>query len=543
LSTLALYFHTLRHLRPTQVVARAWFRLHRPRADLRSPPPRRAATGVYVPPCAGPISLLGPHTFRFLNVERDCADSSGWSPRDADKLWTYNLHYFDDLNAEGSAVRAAWHLDLLLRWVQENPPGAADAWEPYALSRRVVNWVKWAARGNVLPHECHASLAVQTRWLMQRLEYHLLGNHLFMNAKALVHAGLYFEGDEAAGWLRKGLQIIGRELAEQVLPDGGHFERSPMYHAAMLEDVLDLINVARAYALAVPPEWLDVVGRMQGWLRAMSHPDGEVSFFNDSSLGIAPRAAELATYAGRLHIADVAASVAPLTVLADSGYVSATVGPAKLIGDCAPLGPDYQPGHAHADTLSFELSLFGRRVLVNSGTSVYGVSEERQRQRGTAAHNTIVVNGENSSEVWAGFRVARRARVILQRTVAQVPVVVAASHDGYRRLPGRNVHRRTWTLDEHFLTIEDRVSGRFERADAFLHLHPDARVRRVGPFEFELVLPEGNIASITFEGAQQAVTAANTWHPQFGVQAGSACIVARLGAEPLVTRVLWTRGL
>ena len=77
--------------------------------------------------------------------------------------------------------------------------------------------------------------------------------------------------------------------------------------------------------------------------------------------------------------------------------------------DVAPVGPDYLPGHAHADTLSFELSLFGQRVLVNSGTSQYEAGPERSRQRGTAAHNTVIVDGHDSSEVWAGFRVARRA--------------------------------------------------------------------------------------------------------------------------------------
>ncbi|MEN9780004.1 MAG: hypothetical protein RL014_1152 [Pseudomonadota bacterium] len=103
----------------------------------------------------------------------------------------------------------------------------------------------------------------------------------------------------------------------------------------------------------------------------------------------------------------------------DSGYVRLDNGPAVALLDVAPVGPDYLPGHAHADTLSFELSVGAQRVLVNSGTSCYGSSAERLRQRGTAAHNTVVVNGQDSSEVWGGFRVARRplpARRGSQRT-------------------------------------------------------------------------------------------------------------------------------
>ena len=151
------------------------------------------------------------------------------------------------------------------------------------------------------------SLAVQTRWLAQRLERHLLGNHLFANAKALVFAGLFFEGDEADAWLAAGLAIIAAQLPEQVLPDGGHFERSTMYHAICVEDLLDLINAGKAWAGMVPAavldDWQDAVRRMLQWLQGMSHPDGQIGFFNDAALGIAAEPAALRAYAGRVGMA------------------------------------------------------------------------------------------------------------------------------------------------------------------------------------------------------------------------------------------------
>ncbi|MFO1266416.1 MAG: heparinase II/III family protein [Rubrivivax sp.] len=110
---------------------------------------------------------------------------------------------------------------------------------------RIVNWIKWFLAGEPAQAPWLASLAVQARWLAQRLEWHLLGNHLFANAKALFFAGLFFEGREADEWLATGARILERELPEQVLDDGGQFERSPMYHALALEDVLDLLNVLR----------------------------------------------------------------------------------------------------------------------------------------------------------------------------------------------------------------------------------------------------------------------------------------------------------
>ena len=103
MSSLGLYLHTIRYLRPTQIAGRARFKLLRPRPDLREPPPRRALREAYAAPIGATPSLIAPETFRFLNVERRCTLPRDWRPRDVSKLWVYHLHYFDDLSARGSA--------------------------------------------------------------------------------------------------------------------------------------------------------------------------------------------------------------------------------------------------------------------------------------------------------------------------------------------------------------------------------------------------------------------------------------------------------
>src|ERR1700746_1080416 len=172
LDTLLRYLHTLQHLRPVQIAGRAWFGLYRPKADLRPAPPRRQPSQVFQTPVEGTPTLLAAEHFRFLNVEGFCATASDWQPQGADKLWVYNLHYFDDLSAHAAATRRTWHQRLLERWVAENPPGKGFAWDPFPLSRRIVNWVKWSLHGGALPAACQTSLAVQARWLRGRLEYH-----------------------------------------------------------------------------------------------------------------------------------------------------------------------------------------------------------------------------------------------------------------------------------------------------------------------------------------------------------------------------------
>lgn len=542
-SQLSLYWHTLRHLRPVQLYGRIAFRLVRPWPDTRSAPAQRSVLGSWVAPARRECSLTGPREFRFLNVN-GLLDEIGWDGPEREKLWRYNQHYFDDLNAVDAEDRRTWHEALLRDWIAENLPAGGNGWEPYPTSLRIVNWIKWSLAGNMLPGPCIESLAVQARWLMRRLEVHLLGNHLFANAKALVFAGLFFEGEEAAAWLSRGLHLLAREIREQVLADGGHFERSPMYHAIVLEDVLDLCNVAAVYegALGVhdreQAEHLRCrANLMLRWLDAMCHPDGEISFFNDAAIGVAPSTYELTAYAKRLGI-DCAEVEMPVTWLTASGYARLASGPAVLLVDMAPVGPDYLPGHAHADTLSFELSLFGLRVLVNSGTSCYGDSAERIRQRGTAAHNTVVVDGTDSSEIWSGFRVARRARPINPEVHDHQDLEASCSHDGYRRLPGRVTHHRRWRLTEAGLEVEDTLQGSCDHAEARFHFHPS----------LEVTLRDGRGGSIglangrTLNWSTKTGTArveSSTWHPCFGKSAPNCCLVVRLEQGRAATRFEW----
>ena len=106
-----------------------------------------------------------------------------------EKLWRYNQHYFDDLNATGASARRDLQIDLMLDWAANNRPGRTIGWDPYPTSLRIVNWVKWVLSDNAMPDECLESLAVQARWLNKRIEWHILGNHLFANAKAWFSLG------------------------------------------------------------------------------------------------------------------------------------------------------------------------------------------------------------------------------------------------------------------------------------------------------------------------------------------------------------------
>ena len=544
LATVARYWETLRRLRPVQVYGRAWFRLARVRIERAQSPGRRIDNGAWRAPARCRSSLTGPQSFTFLNESGDI-EACGWDGDARDKLWRYNQHYFEDLTAFDAAERAPWHRALLQDWINQNPPGGGVGWEPYPTSLRIVNWIKWALAGNDLDEGLLASLATQARWLSRRIEWHLLGNHLFANAKALIFAGLFLDGAEADGWRNKGFSILARETDEQVLSDGGQFELSPMYHALALADVLDLINISESYSTAITfnqrllvSRWRTLSSTMARWLEAMSHPDGDLSFFNDAAFGVAPSRNELTAYAARLQI-EPPEMLTPLTLLAESGYARLSRADAVLIADVAKVGPDYLPGHAHADTLSCELSVFGSRLFVNSGTSVYGTGLERLRQRGTAAHNTVSVAGVNSSDVWSGFRVGARARPHGVHVASDAEtLILEGAHDGYCRLPGGPIHTRRWALSARSLRISDQLSVQTCPAEARFHLHPDVCVTQATPQSGDFVLKGGGIVNWRVEAGSTYVEAA-TWHPEFGIAEPTSCLVAALVQGRSVLELTW----
>lgn len=528
------YWHTARHLRPVQIYGRIWRYFYWPQVDGRPAPALRPLGKSIIAFPARRPSLLGPRRFRFLNKEGAVESSGDWNGPAQSRLWVYNLHYFDYLVGQGADQPFEWRRDLINRWIIENPPRQGSGWESYPTSLRIVNWIKWAFSKNSLGEQSLHSLAIQVRWLIKRLEWHLLGNHLFANAKALVFSGIFFDGKEADRWLEKGLAILARELPIQILEDGGQFERSPMYHALAFEDMLDLINITAAYPDAVPERWRAFVsgwpriaGKMGNWLNAMCHPDGEIGFFNDAAIGIAPAPKELKQYAIRLGIDFGAEISGGITALQPSGYVRLSSGLAVALLDVAPIGPDYLPGHAHADTLSFELSLFAQRLIVNSGTSVYGSDAERLRQRGTSAHNTVAIDGQDSSEIWAGFRVARRANPFALNIREGGGISeVRCAHDGYKRLPGSPVHGRNWELSGQQLAVTDMLAGRYGEAVARYHFHPSVKVEPGAGTAGVLLFAEGHICRWRIKGGEGRVVS-GTWHPEFGISIPNFCLEVR----------------
>lgn len=545
------FFYTVRTLKLRQIIYRLYYRFRRLDVNVCDAAMQRGSLQAWRGASFHSPATLDGKSFEFLGY-RATVDTD-WNRADLPKLWLYNLHYLDDLNAVDAIDFQNLNKKLVNDWIDHNPPMAGNGWEPYSLSLRIVNLVKWYSCQPKLQSDWLPNLATQARALTRQIEHHILGNHLFANGKALVFVGSFLSGSEADSWLDAGLKILDKEVPEQFLADGAHFELSPMYHAILLWDMCDLLQLAQATNLKPLEQrimvWRGVVKRGLEWLQDMVHPDEEISFFNDATFGVAPRLKELQVYASSLGCSQNKGKFHPNTRgwvaahLEQSGYIVLDLPKYKhkAILDVARVGPDYQPGHAHADTLSFELSLFGQRVFVNSGISQYGEDSERQRQRGTAAHNTLEVDGEDSSEVWGGFRVARRAYPKNIALNAQInSLSVKASHTGYERLPGKVTHSRTWHFHSNEIVLEDTLTGTFKGAIARFYCHPAVHILPLSDVELNLLLPDENKLTISFVGARLISVQKATWHSRFGVSQENQCIVVELADNELKTNIGWS---
>lgn len=441
-------------------------------------------------------------------------ESYGWNSPKLSLLWRYNLHYFDFLNQQ-HPLEPPLAKSLMLKWIAENPIGSKCGWDPYPTSLRIINWVKWLTKYQEKDSIIIGSLWTQLCWLSQRPEYHLLGNHLFINAKAIIIGSQFFTGQHAEQMYKKGVEIVQKELDEQFLQDGAQFELSPMYHALAIEDLIEIYKVLDTSGYASLKEKIKVkIQKGLQWLSAMTYDNGEYAHFNDTAQGIAPSLDQLKNLAGVSGIS-IDYNLPALNYFKDAGYVVYADKDMKLIADLAKVGPDYLPGHAHADTLSFELTFGSHRVVVNHGVTCYGTSAQRQLERGTKAHSTVTINNENSSEVWSGFRVARRAYPFNVSVVDENgDVKIEASHNGYHRLKGSPTHTRSWLINEDTITVSDEIQGEYQSAIAKFLIHPDCKIVEQ---HYKLIIVElKDTTRVSFEADQPINVVPSTYSQGFG---------------------------
>jgi hypothetical protein len=362
------------------------------------------------------------------------ASRHDWKGEGQSKLWRYERQYHTELvslaatNIEGARA-------MIDDWIANNPPCHGDAWEPYPMARRLLNWSLAGAVAPALRQRLAPWMAAQMRFLAGRLERHLLGNHLLCDLCALVAASAVLECEDSASVGTRAAKRLERELDRQVLPDGGYAERTAQYHLIVLQDALLALALHRARGRAMATD--AVLERMLVWVEKTQRQDGSFPYLNDAAPGSLPSTDTIHGLAKFAGVSLPSSTPATLVELPDTGWTMVRGGAHELLFEHGEIGPKEQPGHGHADALSFELLWDGVPVVTDTGVTTYAEGEIRAFERSAAAHATVSVDGQGADETWASFRVGGRGQ----------PVYLGSSSlwPGARLLHGQVKSYRGWT--------------------------------------------------------------------------------------------------
>lgn len=487
----ARIINSIRHLKPVQIYARPGFWLKRkffgPAGAGYESRAAKELKGLY------PFKGVREFSFNFLNRSSDfvCSEmrwrSSDWPDDECpEKLWLYHLNYFNWLFDERNRPEKELQLFLILDWIEKNPSAHSETWEPFPASKRIINWVIWLEKFAELAtpiRDCIiSSIYSQTLRLAYDLEFHNQANHLFENLTALLVGSVFLLKHskmtpvKLSGLAAYAAENIETQLEEQFFADGGHYERSPMYHCEMLAAVEHIRSSCREGAnesfkisfteltenlQKLANRCQEMILLMQDWLANLTHPDGKIAQFNDSAIrpGVKTKTDNDAKPVSYL--------------LEDSGFFVRRDHENYFVMSCKEPSPVYQPGHSHCDILSYELSLKGQRCIIDTGCGSYQNPQIRQHCRKTASHNTALVELSEQSEIWGSFRIGKRAGVLLRQYDSQSGILIVEMSDQYQQRFRREVIFADKSIRIRDRMYERRLTGTF---CSLIHLHPDCQI-------------------------------------------------------------------
>ncbi len=466
--------------------------------------------------------------FTLLNREVDFGslENVEWRRELGEKnnrLWRMNLAYMGYLvplfrQDARKALRLAQSLLLSMKaqnaWSKHGV--FRDVWHPYTVSHRVINLLACMHllhrqglqdEGAVLDN-IRDEIRLGAAFLLSNTEQDLQYNHLFKNYVSLA---LVAAAGKDVRFAANKLRDIKSSIHQQFLADGGPAERAPMYHLLSTID-LRILRDCGVLPAAAQDLVTETAIKAAKAAEVMVHPDGDVAMFNDSWSGEAPRASEM------IECMNLRPEH-PLSVeLPKTGYVRLSKGGDNVVMDFGACGPDDNPGHAHADFLSLELSVDGRRTIVDPGVPTYSESELRNQSRSAHWHNGPTIDGEEPIEFWSSFRVGRRgyAYKLPVGECDEHMLTFTAWHDGYAHV-GVVAARSICLLPGRGLIIADAWAGPDERPATSSFLVSKNWVRTQGT-EFGSIDPKNGqrLRFKTLSGDINSVESAPYWE-RFGV--------------------------
>lgn len=469
MSNIPLLWRTIKHLKRKQISNRLVRTIKNYLTVSANYNIQDAAPGIKFQSFPKTKNSYSKDTFTFLNKEKSFTNGMDWNFDEYGKLWTYHLNYLECLIQKNIDPREA--KKLLHNYIEQTDQ-LIDGCEPYPTSLRLIHVIKFLSEEKIRDIKIDTWIGRQAILLQSNLEYHLMGNHLLENGFALLFSSFHLRD---VSLYRTAVDLLLKELNEQILEDGAHFELSPMYHMIVFSRILDSINLVSSndsFDDSLLKTLKDKAVMMLSWLENMM-VKGMLPRVNDSYDFDVKEIQATINYANEFGIfrQDIP--------LGESGYRLIRKTDYTLLFDIGNIGPDYIPGHAHADSLQFLLWIRNKEIITETGVSTYERNDIRQSERSTTAHNTVTVNDVDSSEVWAAFRVGARAKIF---GVKEGKQCLEASHNGYEYVNVTH-NRKIEHTDKEILITDTIKSSQKHQLKSYLHFHP----------EIEAVLKEDRI--------------------------------------------------
>ncbi len=455
-------------------------------------------------------TALAQNTFSLAGVTLQFANTrEPWAKPAPSRRFATRLHEFswmhDLLALETPEARSLVeeHMD---QWISIYGGWNPFSWSPGLAAKRCLNWL--AAGEHLLgsgeqEERRRENLIRQVSYLLSLGNIAVDPRDRLQIAQVLVATGIIIPGTER--FIERGLALLSVQLAEQILPDGGHISRSPEDATSTLCDLISLKLLLESQNMHVPEDIERALARLAPMVRFLCAADGYLAVFNGSGEG---RHLAVENILSNLSIPESDFSYAP-----HSGYQRVRTEASVLIMDTGRAPPERFSQHAHAGALALELSTPGGRLIVNCGWSEDQPDRWHAAVRTSAAHSTLTINDTSSAQIRAeGLRAALLGPRLRQRGQANPSrrklepgegTRIEASHGGYLHRYGL-IHQRQVLVHEGGAKIfgEDRV---FRPIDApkvtvpptldcavRFHLHPKVRasLARDGS-QILLILPDG----------------------------------------------------
>jgi hypothetical protein len=426
----------------------------------------------------------------------------------------------------GDAIYARTFLDQLYSWLDANPPLSGVNWASMLeLAFRTISWT-WTleffagidttiAGGRPWRIDLLLALDRQLSHIAANLSRYFSPNtHLSGEALALYVVSLAFpELRESTARAARGRDLLLRETRRQILPDGGHAERSTHYHRYSTDFYLLATIVARragdpaaaqlAASASAQADVLRTLADENGALQTIGDDDGGQLFaicgtpprdvrttlavaaavLSDPALAVSAPTEESCWVAGtdiQSHTPDVRPPASWRSrLLPDSGYFVSRARGELAIFDAGAHG-FLNGGHAHADALAIITTVGGTPLLIDPGTGTYTMDPGlRDRLRSGRLHNTVLVDGREHAIVGGPFHWTSTTDAgFLAAHVDERCDVAQGVHDGYADV--RHVRTLLAIHGIGWLVVDQLLGSGAHRAESFWHVHPSWTTRPCG---------------------------------------------------------------